>query len=179
MAQAERRSITRRTLVAAALVPAALPAPLLCTAATNPAFAALDAQAPAPTDVTALVAAHRTAVAAFEAAARHLCDVEEGVADDGGQDRGSGDDDDPFLRAATAAFDAAWEAETRAAWALARAVPANIAAAATLLRYVGDVEAQDHDWPEPPDNAGARNWASAFHHTLAVVLDGMAAHAAT
>jgi len=177
MAQAERRSITRRTLVAAALVPAALPA-RLCTAATNPPFAALDAQAPAAADVAALLAAHRTAVAAFEAAARHLCDVEEGVADDGGQDRGSGDDDDPFLRAATAAFDAAWDAETRAAWALARAVPANLAAAATLLRYVGDVEAQDHDWPEPPDDA-ARNWASAFHHTLAVVLDGMAAHAAT
>ena len=178
MAQAERRSITRRTLVAAALVPAALPAPL-CTVAADPLFVATDAQARGDADVAALLAAHRTAVAAFEAAARHLCDVEEGVADDGGQDRGSGDDDDPFLRAATAAFDAAWDAETRAAWALARAVPANIAAAATLLRYVGDVEAQDHDWPEPPDNAGARNWASAFHHTLTVVLDGMAAHAAT
>jgi len=170
MAQAERRSITRRTLVAAALMPAALPAPL-CTAA--PLVATVDARARGDADVAALLAAHRAAVAAVETAAHHLCDVEEGVADDGGQDRGSGADDDAFLLAATAAFDAAWDAETRAAWALARAVPVNLAAAATLLRYVGDVEAQDHDWPEPPDDAGARNWASAFHHTLAAALDGM------
>src|SRR5262245_26509997 len=168
MAQAERRSITRRTLVAAALVPVALPTPL-CTVAADPLFVATDAHARGDADV----AAHRAAVAAVEAAARRLCDVEEGVADDGGQDRGSGADDDAFLLAATAAFDAAWDAETRAAWALARAAPVNLAAAATLLRYVGDVEAQDHDWPEPPDDAGARNWVSAFHHTLAAALDGM------
>src|SRR5262245_8689971 len=171
MAQAERRSITRRTLVAAALIPAALPAPL-CTAPAD-LLLGTDAHPRGDADIEALLAAHGAAVAAVETAARHLCDVEEGLVDDGGQDRGNGPDDDPLLTVATAAFDAACNAETRTAWALARARPTDPAAAAALLRHVGDVEAEGHDWPETPEDDGDRNWSSTFHHNLAAALDGM------
>jgi hypothetical protein len=121
----------------------------------------------------AAITEHRAALAALDAAARHLCDVEEGLVEDNGQDRGSGPDDDPVLIAALAAFDAASDAESRAAWALARIRPEHPAAAAALLRYAGDVEAEGHDWPEPPDDEDGRDWACTFHRILAVALDAM------
>jgi len=159
------RKISRRATIAATLgacVSARLPRRALGT----PAAAAAD-------PVVALIAAHREAVAGLEATARHLCDVEEGAADDGGQDRGTGADDDPFFLAALAAFDAADDAATRTAWALARARLTSLAAAAALLRYVADVEAERDAWPEPPDGDGGRNWAATFHRNLAAALDEM------
>src|SRR5262245_4742766 len=176
MSQAAREPITRRSVIAgaAAAIPAAAPLPVPAREQlADPLRAAVGAPTRADQDIAALLAAHRTAVAAVEAAARHLCDVEEGVADDGGQDRGNDADDDPFLNAALSAFDAAWDAETRTAWALARVRPADLATAAALLRYAGNVEAQDREWPEPPDDDGSRNWGAAFHHNLAAALDGM------
>jgi len=135
---------------------------------------ALGAPAAASADpILELIMAHAAAVAAFEAAAHHLCDVEEGVADDGGQDRGTCADDDPFFLAALAAFDAADEMQARTAWALARARLTSLAAAAALLRYVARVEADRDGWPEPPDGDDGRNWAATFHRNLAAALDAM------
>jgi hypothetical protein len=157
--------ITRRAAIAAGLS-AALP-PLACTL---PAHASAPTLIPDP--ILATIAAHRAAVAALDAAAQHLSDVDEGLIDDGGMDRGSGADDDPLLLAASAAFHAACDAESRAAWALARARPASPAAAAALLRYAGDLEADGGDWPEAPDEDDGGDWVAAFHHSLAAALDG-------
>jgi hypothetical protein len=125
--------ITRRAAIAATLS-VAVPA---MPGVTLPATAA-----PAPNPVPAAIAAHRAAVAALDAAARRLCDVDEGLIDDGGQDRGSVPDDDPLLIERFAAFDAACETETHTAWTLARLQPACLAAAAALLRYAGEVESR-------------------------------------
>jgi len=156
------RKISRRATIAAALGACGAHLPhggLAAAVAADP--------------ITELIAAHRAAVAAFEAAARHLCDVEEGVADDGGQDRGTGDDHDPFFLAALAAFDAADDVAARTAWALASARFTSLAAAAALLRYVADVDADRDAWPEPPDGDDGRNWVSTFHRNLAAALDEM------
>src|SRR5262245_62973997 len=127
---------------------AAQPSPQPSAPVCRRACRAVGAAAAAAADpIMELIATHRAAGAAVEAAARHLCDVEGGAADDGGQDRGTGADDVPFFLAALAAFDAADEAEARAAWALARARLTGPAAAAALLRYVADVEADDREWP--------------------------------
>src|SRR5215468_4164641 len=155
--------ITRRAAIAATLG-ACAPASL--------ASGGLGAAA-ADDPILAAIAQHRAALAAFDAAAHHLCDVEEGLVEDAGVDRGSGPDDDPVLIAALAAFDAASDAESRAAWALARIRPPHLAAAAALLRYAADVEAEGHDWPEPPDHQDGRDWSCAFHRNLAAALDGM------
>ena len=157
-------NITRRAAIAATLT-AAVPA---MASVALPACAA-----PALDPVLTAIAAHRAAVAALNAAAHHLSDVDEGLIDDGGQDRGSGPDDDPLLIAAIAAFDAACDAETQTAWALARLQPACLAGAAALLRYAGEVEADSSDWPEPPDDDRGADWTSTFHHTLAAALDVM------
>ena len=160
-------NITRRAAIAATLS-AAVPA---MAGVALPARAAPAALALNP--VIASIAAHRAAVAALNAAARRLSDVDDGLVDDGGQDRGSGPDDDPLLIAAMAAFDTACDAETQTAWALARLQPACLAGAAALLRYAGDVEADGSDWPEPPDDDRGADWVSTFHHTLAAALDVM------
>jgi len=159
------RKISRRATIAATLG--------ACVSARLPRRAVGAAAAAAADPIMELIATHRAAGAAVEAAARHLCDVEGGAADDGGQDRGTGADDDPFFLAALAAFDAADEAEPRAAWALARARLTGPAAAAALLRYVADVEADDREWPAAPDGDGGRNWAATFHRNLAAAFDAM------
>ena len=164
MAQAESKAITRRAVVAGA-------AALASTAGATPLPAPVPGAAPDP--VLAAIAAHRAAVTALDAAALHLSRVEDGSFDDGGADRGSGADDDPVLLAADAAFDAASDAEARAAWALARARPASPTAAAALLRYAGDVEAKGVDWPDPPEDDDGGDWAATFHHNLAAALDAM------
>jgi hypothetical protein len=156
--------ITRRAAIAGTLT-AAVPA---LAGVALPALA--PPVAPAPDPVLAAITAHRDAIAALDAAARHLSDVEEGLVDDGGQDRGSGADDDPLLLAAIAAFDAACDAETQTAWALARLRPACLAGAAALLRYAGDVEADGNEWPESPEDCCDADWASTFHHNVAAAL---------
>src|SRR5262249_25753393 len=123
--------------------------------------------------ILAAMAVHAAAFAEFEAAAHHLCDVEEGVYDDGGQDRGTCAEDDPVLLAAEARFNTADEVQARAAFALAQAELTGLAAAAVLLRYVADVEADGGGWPEPPKEFRGRNWASTFHRNLAAALDRM------
>jgi hypothetical protein len=159
--------ITRRAAIAATLT-AAVPA---MAGVALPARAA--APAPAPDPVLAAIAAHREAAAALEAAVRYLSDMEEGLVDDGGEDRGSEADDDPLLLAAVAAFDAACDADAHAAWALARLRPPCLAGAVALLRYAGDVEADGSDWPEPPDDERGADWASTFHHNIAAALGAM------
>ena len=168
MRKAARRSdVTRRSIVAA-VASAALgqpgpvaPIPPASGGAGDPAFAA--------------IAAHHTALAAFNAAARHLCNVEEGRVEDNGVDRGNTAADDPILTAAAAAFDAASDAEQSTAWALANHRPAHSAAIAALLRYVADVEAQGHAWPEPQtgDDVRDASWAVTFHRNLAAALDAI------
>jgi len=104
---------------------------------------------------------------------RDTCDVEEGLVEDNGVDRGSTAADDPILAAAVAAFDAASDAEQSTAWALADDRPAHSAAIAALLRYVADVEAQGHAWPEPQtgDDLRDASWGVTFHRNLAAALD--------
>jgi hypothetical protein len=157
--------ITRRAAIAAGL-----------SAALSPlAGAAAQAQAPAAAPdprILAAIAAHRAAVAAVDAAALHLSRVEDGVVEDGSVDRGSAADDDPLWLGAHAAFDAACDAESRTAWALARLKPATCAAAAALVRYAGGVEAAGLDWPDAPDDF-FDDWPAAFHHNLAAALDAM------
>jgi hypothetical protein len=177
MAQADSTcsKITRRAAIAAlGVAPAGALPSLGASASANPAAAATPLAAPAlPNPVSAAIAAHRAAVAALDAAASHLSDVEEGVFDDGGQDRGTDAHDDPVLLAAEAAFEAACDAESRSAWALARLAPPHPAAAAALLRYAGEVEADGTEWPEPPDNERGE-WSSTFHLSLAAGLEAMA-----
>ena len=160
---ADPNTVSRRILLAAA-ASVAIPAAAASTGAGPPA---------APDPILATIAAHAVAFAEFEAAAHHLCDVEEGVFDDGGQDRGTCAEDDPVLIAAEARFNAADEAQARAAWALAQAELTGLAAAAALLRYVADVESDGSEWPEPPEHVDGRNWASTFHHNLAAALNRM------
>jgi len=143
-----------------------------CASAYLPG-AGFGAAAPAADPIFAAIAAHAAAFAEFEAAAHHLCDVEEGVYDDGGQDRGTCAEDDPVLLAAEARFNTADEVQARAAFALAQAELTGLAAAAVLLRYVADVEADGGEWPEPPKEFRGRNWASTFHRNLAAALDRM------
>jgi len=161
-ARAGARGLTRRGVLAGAAATVAVPNEGAVTrvAATDPIFAA--------------IAAHAAAFAEFEAAAHHLCDVEEGVFDHGGQDRGTCAEDDPVLPAAEARFNTADDVQAQAAFALAQAELTGLAAAIVLLRYVADVEADGSEWPEPPKELRGRNWASTFHRNLAVALDRMA-----
>jgi hypothetical protein len=168
MAQADRRSITRRHFVAAS--------------AAFPLAAVAPAPIPASDPIHAAIAAHQAAYAALDRACCRLSDLEPQIpaarrkeyrVDHRGTDVGA--NDDPRWTAAMAAYWTADAAETDAAWALAHAKPATLAGAAALLRYAHEFEAGGCEWPdESQEEGGRQDWNCAFHRTIAVALAALA-----
>src|SRR5256885_480120 len=152
--------LTRRTAIAATLAGAsapALPAPL----SPDPVFAA--------------IAAHKAAYIRPDRACRQVSDLEGAIPRerrkewwDEDRAQGIGADDDPRWTAALDAQRAAFDAEKKPAWALARAWPADIAGAAALLRYAAEYEDEGCEWPSVPETEdGEEEWMITFHQSLA------------
>jgi hypothetical protein len=160
--------LTRRAAIAATLAGAA------ALAAAPPALAA-------PDPAFALIAAHKAATAAHEEACALMSELEGQIPEDKRKEwfradraKGIGADDDPRWRAATTAYWATFDAEEKAAWALAHARPATPMGAAALLRHAYEHEAGRCEWPDRPDNEDAEvGWHGAFHRSLAVALETM------
>ncbi len=161
--------LTRRAAIAATIAGAAAPAAAL------PAFAASD-------PAFALVAAHKAAAAEHEEACSLMSELEGQIPKEKRKEwfradraKGVGADDDPRWTAAATAYWATFDAEEKAAWALAHARPATLAAAAALLRHAHEHEAERCEWPDGPDNEDADvGWHGAFHRSLAAALERMA-----
>jgi hypothetical protein len=168
MAQAERTTITRRAVVAAAAgVPVAAAASLPASA-----FAA------APDQKTlAAIAAHRAAYEALDAACLALSALERRIPEalrqgqfDDEIGTGAGANDDPRWTAGNKAYQAAAEAETAAAWALAHLKPTTLAGAVALLRYAAESAARG-EWPDLPETEeDDADWYDTFHASLAGAL---------
>jgi hypothetical protein len=141
----------------------------------TPAVAAL------PDPVFAAIAAHKAAYARLDAACSRLSRLERDIPKerrkewfDEDRDAGVGADDDARWTAALAAYRAASDTETRAAWALAHAQPAGLAGAAALLRHAYEFEAGGDDWPGEPEEEDGDEWSLTFHRGLAAALEALA-----
>jgi hypothetical protein len=131
--------------------------------------------------VYAAIAAHECEFAALEEACRELSRLEQAIPaarrqayfpDEEGPEVGA--NDDPRWTAGLAAYLAAAEAETRAAWALAHVSPATVAGAAALLRHAHAFERRGCEWPGEPETGDGDDWTGAFHGSIAAALAALA-----
>jgi hypothetical protein len=141
--------------------------------------AARDTAPPGSDPAFAAIAAHRAAYARLDGQCRALSALEEQIPearrqacfdDEIGTDVGA--DDDPRWTAALAAWHAADDAETDAAWALAHLSPSTLAGATALVRHAHDHADGGNEWPSLPeaDENGDEDWYVTFHLTLAAAL---------
>ena len=159
--------LTRRAAIAATLAGAAVPA----------SAAAL----PGSDQVLAMIAAHKAAYAECDRMCGVMADLERAIPVERRQEwmpeDGPCPGDDPRWTAMLIDYHATFEAEEKAAWALAHARPTTLAAAAALMRYAYEYTAQGCDWPDAPEQDGDEEadayWHATFHRSLAAALEAM------